>query len=403
MTSAPHIREVYFRAVATTGSCGLSVADELCLQAKKRLDIIAKTPREGRTPHRSPRQGFKDGYPFPSMSPAQRHQSSATRKSPSALSISSLPRRNISSLSLASTRSKATFQPSPVKTTVSVVTPDEDGRSVSISHRSDESESDRSRALEALRKVSAASSKNNQHRRDTSAFSIASFFTAHSGRSEGTVDSEAESDGQPRWPALSGWTMQKSPPVEAPSAPTAPLDASIESRTVEAAKAEHKEDTPRATVLLTRADSESSSVCTNGIAATPTISANLAPDPSLDPLRSKPSSASFLGSDHNIAAIDPTLAAAELASTLTKHVCCSVCAVKGVNFPECRKCGIRFCSRECRVSEQGAGNGKRHICGLLESRRGLRVGVNPQVVPSGASALGAGEQIHNVAPSVRAF
>lgn len=67
--------------------------------------------------------------------------------------------------------------------------------------------------------------------------------------------------------------------------------------------------------------------------------------------------------------MDPTLAAAELASALTKHVCCSVCAAKGVNFPECRKCGMRFCSRDCRVGQAGAGDGKRHLCGAWESRK----------------------------------
>jgi hypothetical protein len=87
-------------------------------------------------------------------------------------------------------------------------------------------------------------------------------------------------------------------------------------------------------------------------------------------MQSKPSSASLLCGDmENIATIDPTLAAAELASALTKHVCCSVCTVKGVNFPECRKCGMRFCSRECRVGQKGAGDGKRHLCGAWESRK----------------------------------
>ena len=89
---------------------------------------------------------------------------------------------------------------------------------------------------------------------------------------------------------------------------------------------------------------------------------------SFTPPRSQASSASLLGGDVEIAQIDPSLAAAELASALTKHVCCSVCAVKGVNFPECRKCGMRFCSRDCRVGEQGAGDGKRHLCGIWKTR-----------------------------------
>lgn len=66
-----------------------------------------------------------------------------------------------------------------------------------------------------------------------------------------------------------------------------------------------------------------------------------------------------LTSSEPIAPIDPVLAAAEMSSALTKHVLCSVCGMKGVNFPGCRKCGLRFCSRECRVGEDRAGNGKR--------------------------------------------
>ncbi|WVQ88640.1 hypothetical protein IAS59_002376 [Cryptococcus gattii] len=76
-----------------------------------------------------------------------------------------------------------------------------------------------------------------------------------------------------------------------------------------------------------------------------------------------------LTSSEPIAPIDPVLAAAEMSSALTKHVLCSVCGMKGVNFPGCRKCGLRFCSRECRVGEDRAGNGKRHICGTWESRK----------------------------------
>ncbi|BEI82394.1 hypothetical protein CcaverHIS002_0302620 [Cutaneotrichosporon cavernicola] len=60
-----------------------------------------------------------------------------------------------------------------------------------------------------------------------------------------------------------------------------------------------------------------------------------------------------------VASIDPELAALELASALTKHVQCGVCGADGVNFPNCRKCGLTFCSRPCRISETGAGNGKR--------------------------------------------
>ncbi|ORX35479.1 hypothetical protein BD324DRAFT_633004 [Kockovaella imperatae] len=80
-------------------------------------------------------------------------------------------------------------------------------------------------------------------------------------------------------------------------------------------------------------------------------------------------SSAFLTPDQaNIAPIDKCLADAELASALTKQVSCSVCGAQGVNFPECRKCGLHFCSRQCRIGEHGAGDGKKHHCGLWESR-----------------------------------
>lgn len=57
--------------------------------------------------------------------------------------------------------------------------------------------------------------------------------------------------------------------------------------------------------------------------------------------------------------IDPELAAAELRSALTKKVVCGVCGIQGVNFPNCRKCEMTFCSRACRVDEKKGGDGKR--------------------------------------------
>ena len=75
--------------------------------------------------------------------------------------------------------------------------------------------------------------------------------------------------------------------------------------------------------------------------------------------RSQPSSVLLCEGQTDIAPIDKALAKAELASALTKQVCCSVCGVHGFNFPECRKCGLHFCSRQCRIGEQGAGDGKR--------------------------------------------
>ncbi|WVQ96931.1 hypothetical protein IAU59_004039 [Kwoniella sp. CBS 9459] len=89
----------------------------------------------------------------------------------------------------------------------------------------------------------------------------------------------------------------------------------------------------------------------------------------------------------DIAPIDPSLAAAELSSALTKHVTCGVCGGSGVNFPECRKCGLTFCSRDCRVAEDKAGNGKKHICGAWESRRLLSIPTNTAQAPRSKPAI----------------
>ena len=106
-----------------------------------------------------------------------------------------------------------------------------------------------------------------------------------------------------------------------------------------------------------------------------------------------PSSDLLLPRFPQIANIDPSLAAAELASTLTTHVCCSVCTAKGVNFPECRKCGMRFCSRGCRVGVAGGGDGKRSVpvarCSIA---RGARLGVSCPRVNYGRFGVGWGQR-----------
>lgn len=116
---------------------------------------------------------------------------------------------------------------------------------------------------------------------------------------------------------------------------------------------------------------------------TPTNLRAVASSPELN-LKSPPSNRRRLPFEPSqaVASIDPELAALELASALTKHVKCSVCGADGVNFPNCRKCGLTFCSRSCRVDEAGAGNGKRHVCGAWESRRLLTIPESPNLRPS---------------------
>ena len=71
-----------------------------------------------------------------------------------------------------------------------------------------------------------------------------------------------------------------------------------------------------------------------------------------------------------IAPLDDESAAVEAASQLNTYSSCAVCSVQGVNLPKCPRCGLAFCSRVCRVGEAGAGDGKRHVCGVLERRHG---------------------------------
>lgn len=60
---------------------------------------------------------------------------------------------------------------------------------------------------------------------------------------------------------------------------------------------------------------------------------------------------------------------AEEQSTLTQMMTCAVCEKQGLNFPKCRQCHLVFCSRDCRVGLDGAGDGKKHVCGIWESRK----------------------------------
>lgn len=60
--------------------------------------------------------------------------------------------------------------------------------------------------------------------------------------------------------------------------------------------------------------------------------------------------------------IDPLLAALEAASRVNVKTRCAVCGKQGINFPKCQKCGMTFCSRECRTSTVAGAAGGRHAC-----------------------------------------
>jgi hypothetical protein len=123
------------------------------------------------------------------------------------------------------------------------------------------------------------------------------------------------------WPSLRNWSMT-------PRSPLAPIE---------------REQTPPPERSSPTSDTFERKVPIRAVASSPQLGTRRLP---FEP-------------EHAVAKIDPEFAALELASALTKHVTCSVCGAGGVNFPNCRKCGLTFCCRKCRVDESGAGDGKR--------------------------------------------
>ncbi|KZO96951.1 hypothetical protein CALVIDRAFT_527225 [Calocera viscosa TUFC12733] len=62
------------------------------------------------------------------------------------------------------------------------------------------------------------------------------------------------------------------------------------------------------------------------------------------------------------ATLDPYLAALEHKAKLVPPSRCSVCATKGRGFPACPRCGVEWCSRECRTEDLARRGVKRHAC-----------------------------------------
>lgn len=420
MTSDKHLRENYFRAIIEIGPCGLNLADDVVRQAAKRLDLINQTPSEPPTPLHP-----QDGYPFPQMSllkpPSRkrrnsrrsRRQASGTHRvqneETSGRQVYSPPRRQ---KSLDSDEVVPVTVPAPTQpSATSVSNGTAFGYSSSVH---DTSPVNRPSALDSLRQVSETS-VSHRHQRKASNASILSILSPSPERSLKSLPSVpcAMVDGvQPvghdlcapkgsatetlkrmrssysdmgqtqddvRWPSLSGYKMATSPPPSTAPEPISPPLESIATHEVPSAKRKNAE-TVRAMASSPNLPSFRTTLSPPGKQHRSVSSVSRMDSRSA-------SSASLLGGDVEIAQIDPSLAAAELASALTKHVCCSVCAVKGVNFPECRKCGMRFCSRECRVGEQGAGDGKRHLCGVWKTRLARAKEAGSRVDKSGVPVM----------------
>ena len=68
--------------------------------------------------------------------------------------------------------------------------------------------------------------------------------------------------------------------------------------------------------------------------------------------------------------IDPLLLALEKASRVGVRTKCATCGSKGLNYPACPRCRKTYCTRGCRVSVAGGGNGTAHVCGTVVDAKG---------------------------------
>jgi len=312
MTGSEAESQVHFRQVVHLGQTGMEAVDELVRQAAARLDIILRSPPPTATPL-SPHSE----YPFPHMQPPTLARQYNHNRAPS----------TASRFSIMSTMS-ARLQPSG-KSTVSLASMFLDGQPATRERSA--SRSSESVAVSSLRRIRASSTQ------------------------------PAEVQTQTWWPKLSGWTMGSSANgvVESDIAESEDENPETIEQESSAIPFRSKPYPNRAQDIF-----ESPGVLPppdiNTIAPTPHASrdSTLETPKVQKPRRRLPFEPS---ESDSICTIDPELAAAELRSALTKHVVCGVCGVKGLNFPECPRCSLTFCSRACRVDEKKAGNGKRLV------------------------------------------
>jgi hypothetical protein len=357
----------HFRSIMNLRLSGFEFPDDLIRQAAKRLDLIQRTPGESLSISKANiHAGAQAEYPFPRMKPL---------KPPTRSGSSAAPKRIAT----------APVEMGSVHSMFSTVRPNGHGRLTSTA--SFQSNFSASRILSTPVKSSASlaslameldpveaqpSTKVEGSESDVSALSLLRRLRADSDaveaneRAEWAAERAEASSSSARWPSLAGWTLgSRSPPASAEA--LAPLS------------------TPQHNGVLTGShDSEATTMrikmpldlhapdCYEDLPPhlVPPVLRTIASSPQFPthPPFSPPASNRSTprrrlpfepeGLD-KIASIDPALAAAEMASALTKHVVCSVCGAEGVNFPECRKCRLTFCSRVCRVDAKRAGDGKR--------------------------------------------
>lgn len=347
MTSSPTEAESHYRQIVDIGHSGLEYPDEIVRHAAKHLDIIQSPPAH--TP--KIRNGQEStAYPFPKMTPSTVDLLSAPKRSftsPSRIikPVRSPSKRHLHQESISSMKSSfSRIGHTSIKSVASVASLAE-AREESVKGDM-ASELGEHKAVDTLKRVQARA----------------------------TVDIRESEPGETGeggwWPSLAGWSYSKAQEKLSPPTSTA--------------------TTPPISSLPSSAHPKETSTSSDRTIVAPTILPGPEPQsqpkleiPTIRTVASTPTLPSFpsVGRpfDHHLShsqintTIDPALQAAELASTLTKKVSCGVCLTQGLNFPECRRCGLVFCSRGCRVGVDKAGDGRRHVCGAWEGRRGLCV------------------------------
>lgn len=388
----PENPDVYFRTVVHLGECGLASADELVRQAAQRLDKVSLTPEislslgKGRTagemaeksyafPQTTPDRSSSKNVESPANEPVDNAQPSSSRQTDISRLRHHRPTSSRSSINpkchgrKTSTTSLSSF--SLISTTPGMARPKSTISLASLTTTYEnevclENEGD---ARGCLRGVLAAAS-------------IPTSASASAPGGGDDVEGGSGDDGNV-WPSLARWTIGTGPTNISPPSTHGSTSTLVENETFPRREVIHP-DKPVIQIIKPTIGRSTPAPHLR------TTSSSSSPDlPSFFKSKSRlqfkkhtnhlststlplprPSSSTLLQAHHQtqINPIDPKLAAAELSSALTKHVSCSMCGLEGVNFPECRKCGMRFCSRGCRIGVGKGGDGRRHVC------KGLREG-----------------------------
>lgn len=386
--------ESYFRRIVHLGQCGLELSDELVEQAASRLDTIMRSTPTTSTLSPTPTSP-KGEYPFPRIPSfaaiaGTTNTVSQKRFRGGHSRISSIA-SNASFMSTLSAR----ILPS-MKSTASLASMAE-SRGVGPVYRHGPdllplpTNPNQTLAMDSLRRIRASSAR---------PADVVNSATARPGTGPGSW-----------WPSLSNWGLvssqsgdvheghtERTPilrptqsaffPSKSTSSPkptptlkhkasgsdTIPSTPATRTKVTDQTRADSKSKSSSKSRSNSRSQirstaSSSSITETQTTILSPTLkqalpSGHLSPQPQPQlqpPRRRSPLEPSETDSNSINTQIDPELAAAELRSALTKKVVCGVCGIQGVNFPNCRKCEMTFCSRACRVDEKKGGDGKRSV------------------------------------------